>query len=305
MQLPNYFIKTIQGTFGEKGQMWLKQLPVLIETVQKRYDLTVLHPVPNLSFNYVAPAIRGDGTEVMLKLGVPHKELTSEIASLRLCAGRGTVRLIEGDEAQGVLVLERLRPGHSLVSLFPDDDEKAIRIAAAAMQQFWRPVSRENPFPTVYDWSFGLKRLRYAFDGGVGPFPQRLVEQAENLFAELIPSMGDVVVLHGDLHHDNILAATREPWLVIDPKGIVGEPAYEIGAFLRNPVPDIFTFSELHKYTEQRAAIFAEMLNLDRQRLIGWGLAQAVLSSWWSYESGDGNWADVLQCAQVLSKMSG
>ena len=305
MQLPNHFIKTIQGTFGEKGQIWLKQLPDLIQTVQKRYALTVKYPVPNLSFNYVTTALRADGSEVMLKLGVPNKELSSEIALLRLCDGRGTVCLLDGDEALGVLVLERLQPGHSLVALFPDQDQRAVRIAATAMQQFWRPVPRENPFPTVYDWSFGLKRLRNAFDGRVGPFPQRLVEQAEKLFAELIPSMEDVVVLHGDLHHDNILSATREPWLIIDPKGIVGEPAYEIGAFLRNPTLDSFTFSDLHRCTEQRVAIFAEMLNLDRHRLIGWGLAQAVLSSWWSYESRDKNWADVLKCAQVLSKMLG
>ena len=94
MQLPKKFIKTIQGTFGKDGVVWLEQLPALIQGVERRYDLTVKQPVPNLSFNYVVTAVRSDNTEVMLKLGVPNNELTSEIASLQLCAGRGAVRLL-------------------------------------------------------------------------------------------------------------------------------------------------------------------------------------------------------------------
>lgn len=303
MKLPDKFIKTIQGTFGETGQLWLQQLPDLIQTVQNRFDLTVHGPVPNLSFNYVAFATRVDGTDVMVKMGVPNKELLSEIASLHLCGGKGAVRLLASDADLGVLVMERLLPGQSLVSLFPDDDEKATRIAATVMQQFWRAVPAENPFPTVYDWAFGLKRLRTTFDGGVGPFPQKLVEQAELLFAELIPSIDDVVVLHGDMHHDNILAAARDPWLVIDPKGVVGEREYEVVALLRNPIPDIYAYSDLHQLLARRIAILVEMLNFDRQRMIGWGVAHCVLSAWWSYESDESNWADVLRCADTLSNM--
>lgn len=303
MQLPKQFVKTIQGTFGKDGGDWLEQLPALIQAVERRYDLTVKQPVPNLSFNYVVTAVRSDNTELILKLGVPNKELTSEIASLQLCAGRGSVRLLASDAEQGVLVLERLQPGHSLVSFFPENDDEATRIAANVMQQFWRPVPQQNRFPTVYDWSFGLQQLRQLFDGGVGPFPEYLVDEAENLFAELIPSMDDAVVLHGDLHHDNILAATRQPWLIIDPKGVIGEREYEVVALLRNPIPGIYATSELQQVLERRIAILQEMLGFNRQRMIGWGVAHCVLSAWWSYESDDINWADVLQCADALSNM--
>ena len=300
INLSHQFIDTIRGTFGESGNVWLTQLPELIHYVEQQYDLTIAQPVPNLSFNFVAPAISTNGQELMVKLGVPNKELSSEIASLELCGGRGTVNLIDADAERGILIQERLRPGHSLVPTFPEDDEMATQVTAEVMQKFWQPVPQENPFPTVYDWSFGLKKLRQMFDGGVGPFPQDLVDEAENLYAELIPSMDDVVVLHGDLHHDNILAATREPWLIIDPKGVIGEPAYEVGAFLRNPQ---LTHPALHKVTERRVSIFTEMLGLDRQRIIGWGIAQAVLSSWWSFESGDNDWADVLVCARILQNL--
>ena len=67
------------------------------------------------------------------------------------------------------------------------------------------------------------------------------MRKAESLFAGLLASMDAPVVLHGDLHHFNILSAQRQPWLAIDPKVVPGEPAYETGAFIRNPIPDIYS----------------------------------------------------------------
>ena len=300
MNLPDHFSQTIHGTFGEVGRRWLADLPMLIDECARRWSLTVLSPVENLSYNYVAPAVSEDGTAVMLKIGVPRDELHTEMASLELCNGSGAVKLLTSDPEWGVLLLERLQPGTSLVEMFPHHDGKATRIAAAVMREFWQPVPHDHAFPTVYDWSFGVKRLRQAFNGDVGPFPKRLVEQAEALFAELLPSMDDVVVLHGDLHHDNILSAGQDSWLAIDPKGVIGEPAYEAGALLRNPLPAVYSFPNLHQLCARRVDILAETLGLDRQRLIGWGIAQALLSSWWDFED-NGEWRNGLLIADALS----
>jgi streptomycin 6-kinase len=120
--------------------------------------------------------------------------------------------------------------------------------------------------------------------------------------------MDEPVLLHGDLHHYNILAAGREPlrqaqgrlWLAIDPKGIVGEPAYELGAWLRNPTPQVFSWPDMQQVTARRVDQFAEILELDRRRIIGWGIAQAVLSAWWDYEDFGRGWKPVLACADWL-----
>ena len=103
------------------------------------------------------------------------------------------------------------------------------------MRELWRPLPPDSQFPTASQWAAGLSDLRKTFEGGTGPFPARLVEQAESLFRELLGSAEPSVLLHGDLHHFNILAGQRRPWLAIDPKGMAGEPAYEVGALLRNP----------------------------------------------------------------------
>ena len=188
------------------------------------------------------------------------------------------------------------------------DDEQATSIAAHVMRQIWQPVPPEHSFPTVARWALGLARLRQQFGGATGPFPARLVEQAESLFAELIGSMAEPVLLHGDLHHDNILTAERQPrqtrrplWLALDPKGLVGEPAYEVGALLRNPAPWLLDQPQPGRILARRVDQLAEELGFDRARLRSWGLAQAVLSAWWSFEDHGHGWEWSLTCAELLA----
>ena len=144
--------------------------------------------------------------------------------------GSGAVQLLASDDRDEVLLLEGCEPGPNLDKL-PDD--QAIAIAAAIMRQIWRPLPPDHAFPTTAKWGQGLARLR-KFYRGTGTFPKTLVERAERTFADFSASVVVPVLLHSDLHHENILAAQRQPWLAIDPKGVAGEPAYETGSFLLN-----------------------------------------------------------------------
>lgn len=299
--VPDHFARRIVEVHGPAGAMWLDRLPALVAACERRWSLTLLPPFAPLSYNYVAPAVRADGAEVVLKLGVPHRELLTEIAALRLYDGHGIARLLDADADEGVLLLERLRPGTPLSSLA--DDEEATVIAAQVMRELWRPVPPEHPFPTVADWGAGFRRLRARFDGGTGPFPTALVETAERLFAELLGSAAAPALLHGDLHHENILAAERRPWLALDPKGVVGEPAYEVGALLRNPMPRLLAGPQPRRTLARRVDLLAEALGFDRARLAGWGLAQAVLSGWWSYEDHGHGWETGVACAELLMEL--
>lgn len=298
--VPEPFAKTITNTFGADGSAWLQRLPDLLDEFAQRWSLTILPHFSNLSYNYVAPALRADGTEVILKLCVPLSEMLTELNALRLYDGRGICRLLDSDEVQGAMLLERLKPGVMLATV--TDDETATAIAAQVMRQLWRPAPAEHAFPTVAKWAQGLDRLRKRFDGGTGPFPVKLVEEAERLFAELIPTMGEPVLLHGDLHHYNILQAEREPWLAIDPKGVVGEPAYEIGALLRNPF-EIDKRPDLVEFTTRRIDQLAAELKIDRARIRGWNVAQALLSVWWDYEDNGDNWPQGIYFAEQMARV--
>ncbi|HNA55853.1 MAG TPA: aminoglycoside phosphotransferase family protein, partial [Anaerolineales bacterium] len=176
MQLPETFISTIKNVYKRDGERFLAVLPVLIDEVSDRWGLTKVTPVPNLSFNFVAFANRGDD-EVILKMGVPNPELTSEMTALKLFNGDGACQLLEHDEKRGLLLLERLKPGKMLAEL--EDDEERTIIAAEVMSKLWRKVPSDNKFIKLSDWFTGLKKIRPHFDGGTGPFPKKLLERVE------------------------------------------------------------------------------------------------------------------------------
>lgn len=298
--IPDNFARTITEVHDEQGRQWLANLPTLLIDLEQRWGLTVNAPFPDLSYNYVAPAVTAEGTEVVLKVGVPNPELASEGAALRSFDGQGAVRLLEADGDRGALLLERLRPGAALWE--SADDESATAVAASVMGALWQPApTLPHPFPTVADWADGLARLRHRFGGGTGPLPPALVAQAESLFRDLLASSGDPVLLHGDLHHGNILSAERAPWLAIDPKGLTGEPAYDTGAWLRNPLPELLNRPHPQAVLARRIVLFAETLTLDPARIRAWGMAQAVLSAWWMVEDHGHGWESAIALAELLA----
>lgn len=332
LKLPPEFIQTIQNSFEDKGRPWLESLPTLIEETARRWALTDIRPVPNLSYNFVAfasrlpspigsprgvlregaggsPAERDEG-EVVLKLGVPHRELTSEIAALRHYAGRGVCRLLDADAEKGMLLLERLQPGHMLATL--TDDERATRIAAEVMKNLWESSNdfglinemkaANTEFIQLKDWFDGFKRMRDRFKGGTGPLPKRLVESAESLSRDLLSENKDETLLHGDFHHYNVLESARG-WLAIDPKGVIGPRGYELGPLLFNPIDRFLNEGNPRVRTEKRIAILSEMLGMERERIRNWGICHAVLSSWWCIEGNDPSGRQYsLRCADIFSR---
>ena len=299
--IPEYFARATVRQHGEAGRLWLLGLPSLAETCAARWSLKVGAPYASLSYNYAAPAEGPRGERLALKLGLPVPELLSEIEALRLFDGRGSVRLFEADPKLGALLLERLEPGTRLVELCEADDDAATSAAAEVMRRLRRTAPQAHTFPTVAEWGEGFKRLRARFGGGTGPLPPRLVEEAEAVFADSPADSAEHVLLHGDLHHGNVLAAGREPWLAIDPKGLVGEPAYEVGALLRNPGPLFLRHPSPVRLAERRIARLSEELGFERARVRGWGVAQAVLSLCWTIEDSDETDEDGLAVAETLA----
>jgi streptomycin 6-kinase len=273
------FETTIRKYYGARGESWLAHLPGLLTEFSQRWQVDLLAPFPDLSINYVVPAIRTDGTQAVLKVGVPNVELTSEIEALKVYAGRSAVRLLESDAEKGALLLELLQPGKMLTTL--TDDEKATRIAADVLKNLWRSEPTDHYFKSISDWAGGFNKIPSLFPQGI-PIPARWINLAKSLFADLIPSQSSKMLLHGDFHHFNILSAGNG-WAAIDPKGIIGEPAFDLAPFLENKI-DPRDPSAMRKTTEKRVAIFCEMLGFDAKRVKDWLVAHSILSTWWLVE---------------------
>jgi streptomycin 6-kinase len=148
------------------------------------------------------------------------------------------------------------------------------------MAALWRPAG--GAFPHVREWGEALEGRPAA------------------VFAELCDSMGEEVVLHGDLHHENILRSDERGWVVIDPKGMVGEREYEAGALMRNPVPVLHDSRTL----ERRADLLAEALGLDGARMRAWSWVQAHLAAAWSIQDGEdpAHWLAVAERLEPLTR---
>ena len=299
--IPDDFARAVVAFRGAPGERWLHELPTTIEDCAARWSLEVGPPLVPLYYNFVAPAARADGARLILKICFPDEEAATEREALRLFEGRGAACLFDADAERSALLLERLEPGTKLSELCETDDEGATSYAVAVMRGLRRPAPDAHDFPSVADWGRGFNRHRARHGGTSGPLPSRLFDEAESLFRELDGSAAEAVLLHGDLHQGNIVAARREPWLAIDPKGIVGEPAYEVGALLRNPIDRILGWPNLPRVLGRRVRQLSEEMGFERERVRGWGVSQAMLAAVWSCEEDGRDYAEWVACAEAIA----
>jgi streptomycin 6-kinase len=170
------------------------------------------------------------------------------------------------------------------------------------MKALWKEPPEGNGFPTVGEWFSGLSRVRSRFDGETGPFPPRLFERAEALSHEMLDSAPVGMLLHGDCHHHNILSSSGRGWLAVDPKGVVGDPVFELCAYLRNPL-DLHERFDVAKTLPGRVHLFAEILGLEPRRIASWGLAESILSAGWSLDGDPAFVRKSVELAELYGKM--
>ncbi|MCE2715933.1 MAG: aminoglycoside phosphotransferase family protein [Pseudomonadota bacterium] len=265
------FENTITCLYGDEGRLWLENLPNIVNNLAHRWQLSELHPIDNLSYNYVMSGWQKE-KPIILKLGCDPKSFKNEIQALKAFKTFGAMTVL--DQMEDVLLLERAQPGLSLKCYFPDHDLKAVSIACEVMKKLHTAPYPEYEFPTIKDWLTVLDKDHELF------MPQ--LAKARVLKNELLNTMEHSILLHGDFHHENILEHEGE-WKVIDPQGVIGERAYEVGCFMRNP-KELIKHPDCLYFLKDRIHAFAKHLDLDPVRIAKWCYIQAMLSAVWSYE---------------------
>jgi len=246
---------------------WLRDLPRLISDLATKWELTLSAPFDSddVSAAWVAPATRANGEQVVLKVGMPHMEAAQEIDGLRFWAGDPLVRLLDADDAAGAMLLERCMPGTSLRERPPDEQDEVV---ASMLRRMWRPRGDTHAFRhlslMIDAWCAESRAQSDRWpDAG-------FVEHGLQIMHDLSrPTLGDVL-LGTDVHAGNILRAEREPWLVIDPKPFVGDPAYDGTQHLINCAERV---TAAPRTTIER---FAALLEVDAERMRSWLFARTV-----------------------------
>jgi streptomycin 6-kinase len=298
--IPPALARNAVGVWGEDGRRWLEDLPRIVDDVLRRWSLRLEHPLP-MSFHWVGAVTASDGSPAVLKLAVPQSDhQAAEAGALRAYAGRGAVLLLAHDPESGALLLRRAAPGQMLRHLVPDRDEEATAIAADVMRDLHAAQVPDAGVPPLTNArsSFVRYLTEHAHDG---PLPRRLVEHAVRLFDDLVASASTSVLLHGDLHHDNVLSDEQSAsgWVAIDPHGWVGDAGYDVGALLYNPDPDVRS-DALLRLVPARVEQLADGLGLPVERVVAWGFVMAVLSEVWTVEDGGEAAGRPLDVARLL-----
>jgi streptomycin 6-kinase len=213
-----------------------------------------------------------DGSEAVLKIALPHEEARFESQALRFLDGRGAVRLLRASEDGFSLLLERCVPGTDLWSLGEDERDT---VASRMLARLWREPDPDAPFLSLSDavarWWDDLPRST-----ATTAYGEEVVAAAVARGRELAASQPRKVLLHGDLNPGNVLAAQREPWLCIDPKPLVGEPAYDLAQWLYNRARFVIQSDDAATILRRQIERFAAELGLDPARIAGWAFVKAI-----------------------------
>jgi streptomycin 6-kinase len=237
----------------------LNTLPGAARNLADCWSITLAPPITT-TLSYVAPATLPDGAPAILKIGTPHFEADHEIAGLRFWDGDPTVRLLAADESLNAMLLERCVPGDTLRTL-PEPEQDII--IASLLRRLWRMPPDPHPFRPL---SMMLDRWAVEAQGPAAG----LVREGLRLFAELPRTASRTVLLATDLHAGNVLRAQREPWIVIDPKPFLGDPAYDATQHLLNCA------SRLRAHPLDVIYRMADLVEVDRDRLHLWTFARAA-----------------------------
>lgn len=292
MKLNTSFIKNIHATYGEEGKTWLGNLPAHLEKLSAQWNFQMIHPVKDISYNFVAVVKLQSGLAI-LKTAPSAARLIAEAEWLK--AHKKSVPIIfHIDKINNAYLMEKLEPGISLKYLVKEgNDEKATRIISQVIldlqstdtlhQMNYQPISEHMA-------SFSLLR---------GHVDVKIVDRAKSIFKDLCANSSNDIILHGDLHHDNILQ-NGTSWSVIDPHGYVGDPCAEVGPMIFNPLGCFPKHLPMEKVIESRLNILAEMLPFDLERIKAWAFCLALRSAAWDIEGFGSPDYQTMEIAKIL-----
>jgi streptomycin 6-kinase len=253
--------------------VWLERVPDLVKECVDEWELRLGEPYVAGAAGYTVRADLPDGTPAVLKLIYPHREAEHEAAALARWDGDGAVRLLAGNKERWAMLIERCDPG---IQLAEHDADEALDVLIGLLPRLWKEAS--EPFrPLADEAAWWIEYLPDEWERSGRAVERRLVDAAVDALQTLSVSQGEQVLLHQDLHGENVLAAQREPWLTIDPKPLLGEREFAVAPIVRS--------SELghsKRHVLHRLDRLTSELGLDRERARGWTIGQTMA---WALDS--------------------
>ncbi len=280
IQIPGELVKHVTSMCGERGERWLADLPATIAKLESEWSVTIGEPFEAGEFNFVASALRG-ADRTVIKICPPFEtvEIFGEADFLRSRDGVGAVRLLNEDRERQAIMIEYASPGKTLAEIFAGNESGAIDPAIGVLKKILSHPGSATPHAIkLDDWFDGLRRFSST------KFPSRYAVRALSIYEKLSTQAELIFYLHGDFHPANVVSATREPYLAIDPKGMVGHLGYDIAVFLNNYHWWQETEPDIRSRLAHAVNRFSVAFGIPEIELREWAFAQMVLGAWWTFD---------------------
>ena len=253
--------------------VWLERAPDLVAQCVEEWGLQLGQAYVGGAAGHVHRVELPDGTPAVLKVWFPHRESEHEPDALALWNGEGAVRLLAHDPSHSALLIERCDPGTPLGAV---GAERGLDVLIELLPRLWKPAG--PPFRTLADEAaWWVEYLPNEWERVGRPFERRILEAAVSALVDLAGTQGDQVLVNQDLHGDNVLAAQREPWLVIDPTPLIGEREFALAPIIRSDELGVSCADAIYRLDR-----LTSELGLDRERARWWTIGQTLA---WSTDS--------------------
>lgn len=269
--------KNVINIWGEKGQDWLSKLPSIINALSIYWSLTDIKPVNNMNYNYVALALQNNKIPVVLKISCDEALILNEYNALQHFNGHGAIKVFEINKEYNALLLEQAIPGCLLKENHPLKIEETIKIYGNVVKALAEQPLPKGNYTHVSKWCETIDRIT---DQRI---ERKFVDKAKELKSILLASAEHEYLCHGDLHLENIIQHDKN-WVSIDPKGIIGEMAFEAAAFDLITQAEIKDNAKIQEKISDRIVKLATILGLDFKRLLAWIFLRVILSAQWFVE---------------------
>lgn len=267
----NIFKENMINIYGSEGKDWLASLEKRLDDICQRYQVTDLSPVHNMTFTYVASGVINN-KPIILKHGFNKIALKREAEALKSFSNHGGVKPII-DEPH-LIIMEKALPGSSLKNHYPDREEISTTILCDLITKL-----HEAPIPGHH--AFHQLSSLFKIIDDFEDLPTEILIKAKNIRTEIFSKTERLVLLHGDLHHDNMIKQ-EDHFVAIDPKGFIGNPIYDVTAYILNPMPELLNNSSLKHLIQNRIEVIASKLNVSSNEVLHWTFLKAVKCWIWS-----------------------
>ncbi|NQY42048.1 MAG: hypothetical protein HRT87_01720 [Legionellales bacterium] len=265
------FFENIIKTYGEKGEHWLKQLPLIIQRCANKWNFSITKICTELSYSYIV-FVNVESDEAVVKVIFDEEQFSNELAILQIMQGKHCIKLLGYLKEYKALLLAKA--DFSLSDYFPEREKESIAIYSMFIQKYMHSkivFDLPKKYSHMHHW---FKSIKYNDE-----IDNALITKALYLINSL--DKEELSLIHGDLHHGNVMNYQGD-WVMIDPKGIVGSISFEISAFIINP-HSLITLDFIN-IIENRIHELSKILSIESSVLLEWTFVRAVLAACWCVE---------------------